>query len=413
MYGEKIWITGVGVISPLGNNKQVFWDNLINGKCGIGKINGFDTTGLSTKIAGEITDFDPEDFMDKKIARRSARFTQFAQASAKMALNDAELEINDETRHNTGIYLGSGSGGFEDLEKAMIKEREEGLDKVSILSSIRACNHAAAYSIACCYGITGPTMTFSSACNSGFNALEVAAEQMMVSKIDRALVIGVEVLSPSVFKGFCISRAMSTNNDAPYEASRPFDRERDGFVAAEGAGAVILERGTLARKSGKRPLAEVSGCASTNDAYSLLDCEPTGRQITLAMKKALDQARVDKEEVDYISAHGPSMPTTDKAETVGIKRLFGHKAHELLISSIKGAIGSPIGATNIFQTIASSMAFQEGVAPPTLNYHTPDPECDLNYIPREARKATLSCIMINSHAYGGGNSSVVLKHPVL
>ncbi len=413
MYDRKIWITGMGVISPLGNNKQVFWDNLINGKCGISTIKGFDTTGLPTKIAGEITDFDPEDFMDQKTAKRSARFTQLALAVAKMAINDAELEINDEKRHNTGIYVGSGSGGFEDLEKALIKEREEGLNKVSILSSIRGCNHAAAYSIACRYGITGPTMTFSSACNSGFNALEVAAEQLMLSKIDRALVIGVEVLSPYIFKGFCLSRGMSTNNEAPYEASRPFDRERDGFVAAEGAGAIILEREIPALKSRKRPLAELCGCASTNDAYSILDCEPTGRQITLAMKRALDQAGVDKEQVDYISAHGPSMPTTDIAETIGIKRLFGHKAHELLISSIKGAIGSPVGATNILQTIASSMAFQEGAAPPTLNYHTPDPECDLNYIPQVARKATLSCIMINSHAYGGGNSSVVLKRPAL
>jgi 3-oxoacyl-[acyl-carrier-protein] synthase II len=406
--GEKIVITGMGVISPLGHTVKDFWNNLLSGKCGIKKIKSFDTSDLPTQIAGEIDDFNPLRYMDKKMAKRSARVTKFALASAQQAIKSAELEVNDDNRFRIGVYVASGTCSFSDYEKAVVDEYINGWEKMRAFMTIQDCYHSMAFTIACHYQITGPTITISTACNSSSHALEIATDQIRLHKVDKALVIGSETLSEFVFKGFCKTRAMSIRNTAPLEASRPFDRDRDGFVVSEGAGSIILEREKEARKRGATLYAEVAGCASTNDAYSLLCCEPTGQQMSHAMIMALREAQIDKEKIAYISAHGPGMPDTDRAETYGIKRVFGDWAQKLNVSSIKGTLGSPIGATNIFQIIASSLAINEQVIPPTINYDTPDPECDLDYVPWNARDIDLSYVLINSHAYGGGNSSVVL-----
>ncbi|MCP4681792.1 MAG: beta-ketoacyl-[acyl-carrier-protein] synthase family protein [Desulfobacterales bacterium] len=408
MEREKILMTGMGVISPLGNDKKTFWHNLINGRCGIKRITGFDVSELPTKIAGEITDFDPLDFMDRKTARRSARFTRFAIAAVKQAMEDSGLEITDENRRRIGVYLGSSLCGLSTIEQILVMAHDKGWKTIPPFSTIAECNHAPAYTLACMYGITGPAITLSSACNSSANALEIAMDQMRLGKIDIAIIVGVEALSKFVFQGFCRGRGMSTQNNPPSKASRPFDRDRDGFVAAEGAGAIILEHHNAARKRGAIPYANIAGCGNTNDAFSLLECEPTGMQISLAMQAALQDARANRSDVGHISAHGPSMPVTDRAETLAIKRTFDYLAAALPVTSIKGAIGSPMGATNILQILGGAMTLSHGVIPPTINHDTPDAVCDLDYVPGEARDADIDFLVVNSHAYGGGNSSVVM-----
>ncbi len=363
---------------------------------------------LPTQIAGEITDFDPLDFMDKKTAKRSARFTQFAIAAVKQAMEDSGLEINDENRHRIGIYLGSSLCGLSTIEKSLVMSHDKGWKTIPPFSTIAMCNHAPAYTLACMYGITGPAITLSAACNSGANALEIAMDQMRLGKIDIAIIVGVEALSKFVFQGFCRGRGMSTQNHRPAKASRPFDKDRDGFVAAEGAGAIILERDNAVRKRGPIPYANIAGCGNTNDAFSLLECEPTGMQISLAMQEALHDAMANRGDVGHISAHGPSMTVTDRAETLAIKRTFGHLATALPVTSIKGAIGSPMGATNILQILGSAMTLSEGIIPPTINHESPDEVCNLDYVPGEARDADVDFLIVNSHAYGGGNSSVVM-----
>jgi len=402
---DRIAITGMGVISPIGNNLEDFWENLINGRCGIRTIRGFDVTGLRTQIGGEVDNFSPTDYMDLKTAKRCARFTQFALAAVDQAIRDAGVEINQQSRQNIGIYVGSSTCSLVDQEKLP----KTALKAWPIFASLRDCNHSTAYNIACFYNLTGPTMTLTSACNSSSNALEIAMDQMRLSKISKAIVIGTEALSQMAYQTLALSQGMSRRNEAPEKASRPFDRERDGFVVSEGSGAIILEKLTDAAKRGVKPYAVLAGCASTNDGYSIYKCEPSGQEISRAMHQALTYAKKDKSQISYVSAHGPSMPDTDRAETLAIKRTFGLGSSELKISSIKGALGSPLGATNILQVIATSKSIAESVIPPTINLEHPDDVCDLDYVPRDAREMTINCAIINSHAYGGGNTSVVLE----
>jgi 3-oxoacyl-[acyl-carrier-protein] synthase II len=409
MEEDRIAITGMGVISPLGNNLKDFWENLINGRCGIRKIRGFDVTGLRTRIGGEVDNFSPTDYMDLKTAKRCARFTQFALAAADQAIRDAGLEINDESRHDIGVYVGSSTCSIAEIEQLAISGAQEGMHTWPVIASIRDCYHSTAFTIAVHYKVTGPTMTLTSACNSSANALEVAVDQMRLSKVEMAVVIGTEILSPGFFKTICLSRTMSERNSDPERASRPFDREHDGFVVSEGAGAIILEKLGHAVERSAKPYAIVSGCACTNDGYSILKCEPNGLQISQAMSKALAAAKKDTSEISYISAHGPSMPETDRAETRAIKRIFGPDAPKLNVSSIKGALGSPLGAANILQVIAAGKSIAGSIIPPTVNLEHPDDECDLDYVPKNARDLSLRCAMINSHAYGGGNTSIILE----
>lgn len=409
MNKERIVITGMGVISPLGLTLHDYWDNLINGQCGIKKIKGFDVTGLRTQIGGEIDNFSPNEYMDKKTAKRSARFTQFALAAANQAICDAGIEITEEIQCDIGVYVGSGMCSLAEIEDLAIIGVERDFKVWPAISSIRDCNHSAAYMIACNFSLTGPTLTISSACNSSSNALEIAMDQIRLSKVSKALVIGTETLNSHGFKTICLSRAMSACNEEPEIASRPFDKERDGFVMSEGAGAVLIEKLGDAEKRCVEPYAVISGSACTNDGYSILKCEPDGLQISRAMSKALADAQKDVSQIGYVSAHGPSMRDTDRAETRAIKRTFKSYASKIAVSSIKGALGSPIGATNILQVIAMGKSIAENAVPPTINLEHPDEECDLDYVPKEARDLTVECAMINSHAYGGGNASIIME----
>jgi 3-oxoacyl-[acyl-carrier-protein] synthase II len=406
---DRIAITGMGVISPLGNSLTAYWDSLINGRCGIRKIKSFDVSGLASQIGGEVDNFSPTDYMELKAVKRTARFTQFAVAAADQAILDSGLEINEKSRHEIGIYLGSSTCSLADQEKLARMAFEKGIQAWPLIASIRDCNHSPAYTIACRNKLTGPTITITSACNSSSNALEIAMDQLRLSKVAAAIVIGTEALSQMSYQTLARSKAMSSRNSEPEKASRPFDKERDGFVVSEGAGAIILEKLEDAGKRGANPYAVISGCASTNDGYSIFACEPDGLQISRAMIKALADAKKNISQISYVSAHGPSMTDTDRAETRAFKRAFGAIAHKLQISSIKGALGSPLGATNILQVIAVGQSIARDVIPPTINLDHPDDECDLDYVPREARDVAIECAMINSHAYGGGNTSIVME----
>jgi len=409
MNSDRIAITGMGVISPLGNSLTAYWDSLINSRCGIRKIKNFDVSGLHTQIGGEVDNFSPTEYMEPKTAKRSARFTQFALAAAAQAIRDSGIEINEKSRHEIGIYVGSSTCSLADQEKLARTAFEKGIQAWPLIASIRDCNHSPAYTIACRHNLTGPTITITSACNSSSNALEIAMDQLRLSKVTAAIVIGTEALSQMSYQTLARSRAMSSRNTEPERASRPFDKERDGFVVSEGAGAIILEKLGDAGKRGADPYAVISGCASTNDGYSIFACEPDGQQISRAMGKALADAKKNFSQISYVSAHGPSMPDTDRAETRALKRTFGAMAHRLQISSIKGALGSPLGATNILQVIAVGQSIAEDIVPPTINLEYPDDECDLDYVPKEARNLAVECAMINSHAYGGGNTTIVME----
>lgn len=409
MNSDRIAITGMGVISPLGNSLPAYWEGLINGRCGIRKIKSFDVSGLATQIGGEVDNFSPTDYMEPKAVKRSARFTQFAVAAADQAIHDSGIEINEKSFSDIGVYVGSGMCSLAEVEALAIIGAEKGIRAWPIFASIRDCYHSPAYTIACHFKLTGPTLTISSACNSSSNALEIALDQIRLSKVSKAIVIGTETMSSIGFKTLCLSRAMSGRNDEPEKASRPFDKERDGFVMSEGAGAIVLEKLGDAGKRAADPYAVISGCACTNDGYSTLRCEPDGMQISRAMTKALADAKKDVSQISYVSAHGPSMPDTDRAETRAIKRTYGPCAAKLPISSIKGALGSPIGATNILQVIAMAKSIAEDIIPPTINLEYPDDECDLDYVPQEARDLVVAGAMINSHAYGGGNTSIIME----
>jgi 3-oxoacyl-[acyl-carrier-protein] synthase II len=409
MKSNRIAITGMGVISPLGNNLNAYWESLIDSRCGIRKIKSFDVSGLHTQIGGEVDNFSPTEYMELKVAKRSARFTQFAVAAADQAIRDSGIEISEKSQSDIGVYVGSGMCSLAEIENLAIIGAEKGISAWPIFASIRDCNHSPAFTIACHFKLTGPTITISSACNSSSNALEIALDQIRLSKVSKAIVIGTEALSSGGFKTICLSRSMSGRNDEPEKASRPFDRERDGFVMSEGAGAIVLEKLGDARKRAADPYAVISGCACTNDGYSILRCEPDGLQISRAMTKALVDAKRDVSQISYVSAHGPSMPDTDRAETRAIKRTYGACAPRLPVSSIKGALGSPIGATNLLQVIAMGKSIAEDKIPPTINLEHPDDECDLDYVPNEARDLVVKCAMINSHAYGGGNTSIIME----
>ncbi len=375
---DRIAITGMGVISPLGNNLTAYWDSLINGRCGIRRIRSFDVNGLPTQIGGEVDNFSPTEYMEAKAAKRSARFTQFAVAAADQAIRDSGIEISEKSCDDIGVYVGSGMCSLAEIEALAIIGVEKGINAWPVFASIRDCNHSPAFTIACHFKLTGPTITISSACNSSSNALEIAMDQIRLSKVSKAIVIGTEAMSPGGFKTICLSRSMSGRNDEPLKASRPFDKDRDGFVMSEGAGAIVLEKLGDAGKRGADPYAVISGCACTNDGYSILKCEPNGLQISRAMSKALADAKKDVSQISYVSAHGPSKPDTERAETRAIKRTYGADASKLHISSIKGTLGSPIGATNILQVIAMGKSIAEDTIPPTNNLEHPDNECDLD-----------------------------------
>lgn len=407
---RRVVITGLGIISPFGVGKEVFWSSLVNGKSGIRRIQGFNCSDYPTTIAGEVPDFDPAAFLDRKEARRMDRFQQFAVAGASLALKDAKLEITPENADMTGVIVASGIGGLGTMEESMKILLEKGPRRVGPFVVPMMITDLAAGHISILFGAKGPNFCTTSACASSSHAIGEAFEAIKRGTADIMITGGAEAsITPLGVAAFCGARTLSTRNDEPELASRPFDAERDGFVMGEGAGILILEELSHAVKRGADIYAEIVGYGVTADAYHITQPDPTGRGAMRAMEMAIEESGIEKEKVDYINAHGTSTEIGDIAETKAIKGLFGEHAYKLLVSSTKSMTGHLLGAAGAIELAACALALKDSIVPPTINLTNPDPECDLNYVPNHSIKQDISTALSNSFGFGGHNASLLIK----
>ena len=409
---RRVVVTGIGMISPLGSSVQKTWDGLLAGKSGIGPITRFDPEGLETTIAGEVKDFDPLEYMDRKEVRRADRFAQFAVAVAAQALADAELKVTPELAPRIGVAFGSGIGGVETLVDNILSHDKDP-KKVSPFLIPMMIIDMAAGEIAMKYGAKGPNMGHVSACASSANAIGEAAEIIRRGQADVMLAGGAEAgLIKVAIGAFNQARALSTRNDAPEKASRPFDRERDGFVFSEGAGCLVLEGLDFARARGARIIAELLGYGLSADAYHVTAPPPGGEGAVRAMQMAITDAGLPAERIGYVNAHGTSTQANDGAETAALKTVFAEHARKLAISSTKSMTGHTLGAAGAIEAGICILAMRDGVLPPTINQEVPDPECDLDYVPNRSRKAQVDVTLTNSMGFGGHNVALVIGRDV-
>jgi 3-oxoacyl-[acyl-carrier-protein] synthase II len=407
---RRVVITGIGVISPIGNGKDNYWNALKEGKNGIDKITRFDATEFPTQIAAEIKDFDPHDYMDKKEARRMDRFTHYAIAASKQALEDSEIDLKKVDVNRFGVTLGSGVGGIETLEKEHKKLLQKGARRVSPFFIPMMISNIGAGHISIAFGVKGPNTTAVSACASSTNAIGDAFKIIERGDADLMFAGGAEAsITPLSIAGFCTMKAMSTRNDDPKRASRPFDKERDGFVMGEGSGIIILEELEHALKRGAKIYGEIVGYGMSADAHHITAPAPEGEGAARAMKNAVLDANINPEEVDYINAHGTSTPLNDKFETLAIKTVFGDHAYKLSVSSTKSMTGHLLGAAGSIEAIACLLAVKENYIHPTINLTNPDPELDLDYVPNVGKNKEVRYALSNSLGFGGHNASLIFK----
>ncbi|AEF17391.1 3-oxoacyl-(acyl-carrier-protein) synthase 2 [Thermoanaerobacterium xylanolyticum LX-11] len=406
---NRVVITGIGAITPIGNNIDDLWNSLINGKSGIDRISRFDVSAYPTKLAAEVKDFEPTDYIDKKEAKRMDRFTQFALASAKMALADSGLDLASEDLDRIGVVYGSGIGGIETLENQQNILREKGPGRVSPFFVPMMIANMAAGLISITFGLKGHNETIVNACASSSNAIGDAFKVIERGDADVIVTGGSEAaITPLAIAGFCSMKAMSTNED-PKTACRPFDAKRDGFIMGEGSATLVLESLDHALKRGAKIYCEIVGYGATADAYHITAPAPLGEGAAKAMKLALKDAGISPDDIDYINAHGTSTEYNDKYETMAIKNIFGEHAYKLKISSTKSMTGHMLGASGAVEAVATILAIKNGIVPPTINYETPDPECDLDYVPNKALKMDVNYALSNSFGFGGHNASLVFK----
>ena len=407
---RRVVVTGLGMVTPIGTEVNQSWQNLCNGKPGITEITRFDTTGFGTKIAGEVKDFNAEDFIDKKLARRMDRYIHFALASAQMAIEDAKLKIADNLKERVGVTVGTTGGGIETWEKNQRLLLQGALHEISPFFIPAYITNMAAAQIALRFGAKGPNFAPTTACAAGTHALGDAFRLIQRGDVEVMMAGGSEAgVNPLSIAGLDAMRALSHRNDAPQKASRPFDRDRDGFVTSEGAGIVVLEELDFALERGANIYAEVVGYGANCDAYHISSPSPDGEGATKCMRLALADADIAPDEVDYINAHGTSTVRNDRSETMAIKAAFGEHARKLAISSNKSMIGHLWGGSGAVEAIFTIFTIKQGIIPPTINYETPDPECDLDYVPNRARKAKVKTAISNSFGFGGTNGVLVFK----
>ncbi|PKM82606.1 MAG: beta-ketoacyl-[acyl-carrier-protein] synthase II [Firmicutes bacterium HGW-Firmicutes-14] len=409
---KKVVITGIGMVTPVGTGKDMFWDSLVNGKSGIVPIARFDASQLATRIAGEVRDFDPLNYIDKKEARRMDRYTQFACAGTRIALEDANLEPESVNPERAGIIIGSGVGGIETVENQARVLIEKGPNRISPFFVPMMIANIAAAQIAIAHGFKGPNFTTVTACASSSNSIGEAYKLIRDGEMDVMVTGGSEApIIPLAMAGFCSMKAMSTRNEEPEKASRPFDIERDGFIMGEGSGILILESLEHALARGAHIYAEVSGYGVTCDAYHITASDPEGEGAAKAMEIAIKHAGLKPADIDYINAHGTSTPVGDISETRAVKKLFGDYAGSVAISSTKSMTGHLLGAAGGIETIICALAIERGQIPPTINYENPDPDCDLNFTPNKSICREVRAAISNSFGFGGHNATVVLtKH---
>lgn len=410
MTKNRVVVTGLGCVTPIGIGKDTFWQALIEGKSGIDRITRFDPADYATQIAGEVKDFDVSQFIDKKEAKRMDRFTQFAVASAKMAIEDANLNLEEADRQRIGTVIGTGIGGMGTLAEQAEVLSAKGPGRMSPFLVPMMIANMAAGQVAITFGLQGPATCVVTACATGTNAIGDAFRLIRHGYADVVVAGGTEAaIIPWAVGGFCAMKAMSTRNDDPQKASRPFERDRDGFVMGEGAGVVVLESLEHAQKRGARILAEVAGYAANDDAYHITAPAPEGTPQAKCMAMAMEDAGLKAEDVDYINAHGTSTPLNDKGETIAVKRVFGEHAKKLAISSTKSMTGHLLGAAGGIEFIASVLSINNSMVHPTINMENQDPELDLDYVPNVARKMNVDVALSNNFGFGGHNASIIVK----
>ncbi|MBQ7249156.1 MAG: beta-ketoacyl-ACP synthase II [Deltaproteobacteria bacterium] len=407
---RRVVVTGVGVISALGTGVEKNWEALMAGRSGIDRISRFDASSLPSRIAGEVRDFDGEQFMEKKELRKTDRFIQYAIAATDMAMKDSGLKIDAGNAERVGVLVGAGLGGISTLEQSHTACEQGGYRKISPFFIPMLIINLAPGQIAMRYGAKGPNFSVCSACATGTHSIGEACQLIRRGSADVMIAGGTEsTVTMLSIGGFCAMKALSTRNDEPQKASRPFDKNRDGFVLGEGAGIVILEEYEAARRRGAKIYGEICGYGLTGDAYHITHPAPHGEGAARCMQLALDDAGVKPEEVIYINAHGTSTPVNDLYETMAIKTVFGEHAGKLMVSSTKGATGHALGAAGAIEAVYTLLAMNRGMVPPTINYEEPDPECDLDVVPNHPRAADVSVSMSNSFGFGGTNASLLFR----
>ncbi len=407
---KRVVVTGLGMISSLGVNVEDFWQNIQAGKSGISRIEGFDLENIASKIAGQVKDFNPTDFMQPKLAKRMDRFAQFGVASALQALEDSKISIHDRNHYEVGVYIGSGVGGLATLEKQHQRMLEKGPHRVSPFLIPMIISNMAAAQVSIISGAKGPVSTTTTACAAGSNAIGDAFEVIRRKKAKVMIAGGSEApITPLSMSGFSNMHALSRRNDQPQKASRPFDRDRDGFVMGEGCGILILEEMEHALKRGANIYAEIFGYGLSGEAYHMTALEETGENVARCMQQCLSDGNVGLDKVDYINAHGTSTPLNDVVESTAISRLFGSHAKNINISSTKSMTGHCLGAAGAIEAVASILAICDNIIPPTMNLDNPDPKCTLNYTPKRSIKRNVEIALNNSMGFGGHNVCLGFK----
>jgi 3-oxoacyl-[acyl-carrier-protein] synthase II len=409
MEKRRVVVTGVGAVTPLGNDVETTWKNIIEGKTGIGPLTRVNADEYSAKVSAELKDFNPEAFMEKTDARKMDRFTQYAVAASLMAVKDANLIINDENSDRVGVWIGSGIGGMETFEKQYEIFLERGYRRVSPFFVPMLIPDMATGQVSISLGAKGFNSCTVTACATGTNSIGDAFRVIERGDADVMVTGGAEApITKMSVAGFCANKALSTNPD-PKTASRPFDKNRDGFIIGEGSGIVVLEELEHALARGAKIYAEIVGYGATGDAYHVTAPAPGGEGGARAMKMAIKNSGLKSEDIDYINAHGTSTEYNDKFETLAIKEVFGEHAYKLAVSSTKSMTGHLLGAAGGVEAIFSVLAMRDSILPPTINLETPDPECDLDYVPNVARKKEIKAVMSNSLGFGGHNATIIFK----
>ena len=408
---KRVVITGMGVISCAGNTVKEFWDSLLNGKSGIDYLKQLNTENYSCKIGGEIKNFDPLNYMDKKESKRLAKNSQFAVAATMEAISAAELDLSNTDRLNMGALIGSGSGGtIPETEKETLQMYDKKRNTISPIYVPKMLPNMAASSVSRIFNLEGYSNAVSTACAAGTQAIGEAYEVILRGDADIMIAGGAEApFCETTLGGFCNMHALTSSNEDPKAASKPFDKNRDGFVPSEGSAVIVLEKLENAINRGKEPIAEIVGYSCTWDAYHLVQPQPEGKGATNAMNKALSKANLNFKEINYINAHGTSTPANDKAETLAIKNVFNEHAYNLKINSTKSIIGHSSGAAGAMEAIACAKSIKEQRIHGTINYNVPDPECDLDYNPNKSTDYVINYALSNSFGFGGHNSCIILS----
>jgi 3-oxoacyl-[acyl-carrier-protein] synthase II len=408
---RRVVVTGLGVVTPLGHDLETFWQNLISGQCGIDRITAFDAAAFDTQIAGEVKNFDPlPAFPSPKDVRRTDRYSQFGVYAGWAALKDSGADLDRLDRDEIGVIIGSGIGGLETTSAQIKVLLERGPGRISPFMIPMLISNMASGLFSMYQNLRGPNFATCSACATANHAIGEAWRTIKMGEAKMMFAGGAEAaVVPIGIGGFCAMKAMSTRNDDPKHSSRPFDKDRDGFVMGEGAGVIVLEELEHSKKRGAKIYCEIGGYGNTADAYHLTAPSPNGEGAARCMKMALRSGGLTIEDVNYINAHGTSTPQGDVCETQAIKTVFGERAKKIAVSSTKGATGHMLGAAGAVEMTACALAIKHGIVPPTINYQTPDPECDLDYVPNTARELKVNAIINNSFGFGGHNASIAAK----